>query len=58
VFNAHQVALNMGRRVLQRIAHPRLGRQVNHPARPHRRKQLRHGSSIGNIKLVKLPAPA
>ena len=55
VAKAHQIALHIGRWVLQRVAHPGLGSQVHHRAGAASRKQIGHGACIGHIELLKVP---
>ena len=48
---AHQVCLDVGRRILDRITHPRLGRQVHHPLRAMLREGPVHCLAILQIRL-------
>jgi len=49
VANAHQVALQVGPGVLQRVAHPGLRGQVDHALRPVAGKQRVQARGIGNV---------
>ncbi|MNN59508.1 hypothetical protein D3C81_1746270 [compost metagenome] len=46
---AVQIAVGIGKGVVQRIAHPGLGPQVDHPIEPLAGKERRHGGAIGEI---------
>ena len=52
---AHHIALHIGRRVLQGVAHPGLSCQMHHCAGAAGRKHLGHGACIGHIELLKTP---
>ena len=55
---AHQVGLDVGGRVLDRIAHPSLGRQVHHLLRLVRSEGRLHRASILQIGLDQLEGSA
>jgi hypothetical protein len=49
VGEAHQVALDVGAGVRERVAHPGLGGQVDHPAGAHLGEEPRHGGAVGEV---------
>ena len=54
---ADQIALDVHAGILNRIAHPRLGGQVNHPIRGVGGHQGGQGADIGHIELRKVELP-
>ena len=46
---AVEIAVGVGEGVVQRIAHPGLGPQVDHPIEPLAGKERRHGCAIGEV---------
>ncbi len=46
----HQIALDVGAGVLQRMAHPGLGSQMHHGTGPHAGKQGRQGLAVDQIQ--------
>ena len=55
VAEPHQVALDVSRRVLQRVPHPRLGRQIDHHLGPFGREQGHQGVAVLQRTGVELP---
>jgi hypothetical protein len=51
VHEADQVAVDIGMRVLQRIAHAGLGCQVDHPVETLLQRTALHGRPVGNVDL-------
>ncbi len=49
VAETDQVGVDIGRRVLQRVAHPGLGRQVHHPLRAMLAKHPVHRRAVGDV---------
>ncbi len=58
VEKARQVGVDIGVRVLQRVAHARLGGEMDHHLRPHRGEQLRGARAVGEVDLPEREARA
>ena len=52
----HQIRLDVGGRVFDRLTHPSLGSQMDHPVGLKGRKHLCHCGDIGNVEPIKAPA--
>ena len=46
----HQIAVGIGKRIIEGIAHARLGSQMNNPFESFIGKQLGHACTIGKIQ--------
>ena len=55
VTEAHQVALDVGRRIFKRITHTRLGRQIHHHPGPFGSKQRQQRLTLFQGNLLKTP---
>jgi hypothetical protein len=53
VHEADEVAVDVGMRVLQRIAHAGLRRQVDHAVEALAGKQPLHAGAVGDVELTK-----
>ncbi|MNH27213.1 hypothetical protein D3C79_873160 [compost metagenome] len=53
---AGEVAVGVGEGVVEGIAHPGLGAEVDHPFEPLPGKQCRHGGAIGEIEALEAKA--
>jgi hypothetical protein len=52
VGEAYQVRVDVGVRVLERVAHPCLRREVHDDDGTHLSEQLRHGLAVGDVQLA------